>query len=48
MHGASINRLNNGAGEPLAAISFRILGIPVERPSVISNSFRNSPIRRLR
>ena len=32
----------------MAAIDARILGIPVDRPSVRSSSLRNSPIRRLR
>ena len=39
---------NRGGGEPFFSIADRILGMPVQRPSVSSSSFRNSPMRRLR
>lgn len=45
---ALIVGFNTGGGEPLARIAFSILGTPVERPSVSSSSFKNSPIRRFR
>ena len=37
-----------GAGDPLFRIARRIFGMPVERSSARSSSFRNSPMRRFR